>query len=238
MAGIRQPDQANGLLASLSEPDFDVVAPHLERISVDWSFPLSRAGRPIEHVYFPESGVASVTIDCAPHKMEVGIIGREGFVGLAVALGGVSYPYDVFVQMPGTFFRAATADIQDAMCAAPALTAAMLKYVQSFLVQASTTAAANGSYSVEDRLARWLLMAHDRADGDEILLTHEFLSYMLGVRRPGVTVATHVLEGEGMIRARRGQITILDRTKLKGRARGSYGAAEAEYARLLGPFQA
>lgn len=98
----------------------------------------------------------------------------------------------------------------------------------------SSTAQCNADYTVEERLARWLLMCHDRADGDEIAITHDHMALMLSVRRPGVTVATHMLEGEGIIRARRGLITIIDREKLKGRANGSYGMAEAEYERLIG----
>jgi CRP-like cAMP-binding protein len=104
-------------------------------------------------------------------------------------------------------------------------------------VQTSGTAFANAEHTVEARLARWLLMCHDRLDGDDIPITHEFLSMMLGVRRAGVTTATHVLEGNGLIRAKRGVITILDREKLEGLADNAYGLPEAEYARLMAEGQ-
>jgi hypothetical protein len=116
----------------------------------------------------------------------------------------------------------------------PSLMTLMLRYVQVMLVQTEQTALANGRLSIEKRLARWILMCHDRMDGDELNFTHELLSVMLGVRRPGVTVATHVLEGCKMIKATRGRLTVLSREKLEEAAGGSYGLPEAEYERLIG----
>ena len=110
-----------------------------------------------------------------------------------------------------------------------------MRYTHVFMMQAAGTAYANAHFTVEQRLARWLLMMHDRADGDDLEITHEFLAMMLCVRRPGVTVATHVLEGNGLIRAKRGRITVLDRAKLIELAADSYGLAEAEYDRLFAP---
>ncbi len=109
----------------------------------------------------------------------------------------------------------------------------MLRYAHLFQLQTAQTALSNGSYSLEERLARWMLMCHDRMDGDEFPITHEFLAFMLGVRRPGVTTTVHILEGAGMIKARRSRIQILDRAKLEEAAGESYGAAEAEYRRLI-----
>jgi CRP-like cAMP-binding protein len=114
--------------------------------------------------------------------------------------------------------------------------ALLLRYAHVFMVQVAATALADGRYSIEQRLARWLLMCHDR-NGDDLALTHEFLALMLGVRRPGVTESLHILEGERMIKAQRGLITILDRQKLEARAGDSYGTPEAEYERLIGPFR-
>ena len=177
--------------------------------------------------------MASVTTSAGVHHMEVGVIGREGLVGVPVVLGAGSCPHDVFVQMPGSFSRIASREFRNALDASPTLRARCLLFVQSYLVQTSFTAMANARFSVEHRLARWILMCHDRGNDDEIHVTHDFLAMMLGCRRPGVTVATHLLEGERMIRARRGRITVLDREKLVALAGDSYGRPEAEYERLL-----
>lgn len=110
----------------------------------------------------------------------------------------------------------------------------LLRHLYIFQVQMSFTALANGRYRLQERLARWLLMAHDRVDGDHVALTHEFLALMLGVRRPGVTAALNMFEGERFIRVHRGGLTILDRSKLEEAANGSYGMPEAEYGRVFG----
>jgi CRP-like cAMP-binding protein len=115
-----------------------------------------------------------------------------------------------------------------------ALRSLLLAYVQALLAQTTSTVLANGHAKLEERLARWLLMVHDRTDGMTITLTHEFLAVMLGVRRAGVTVALHLLEGKGLIRSTRRQIVILNRRGLIEEAHGSYGAAEEEYRRLIG----
>jgi CRP-like cAMP-binding protein len=119
------------------------------------------------------------------------------------------------------------------MQASPRLREVLLRFVQSFLIQATHTAISNGSARLEERLARWLLMAHDRIESDDLPLVHEFLALMLGVRRPGVTIGIHSLEGAGLIEARRGVIKILDRKGLEDAANASYGVPEAEYRRLM-----
>ena len=158
--------------------------------------------------------------------------------------GGTSPLFAVEVGAAGTRRRSATGWPGSARSPSrirgardPALRALLLRYAVAFNTQVAQTAACNGRHPVEQRLARWMLMAHDRSEGDEFPMPHEFLALMLGVRRPGVTVATHILEGEGMIRAKRGMITILNREKLRARADGSYGLAEAEYERLIAPVQ-
>jgi CRP-like cAMP-binding protein len=112
----------------------------------------------------------------------------------------------------------------------------LLRYVQTLLIQTAQSAVANARYQIEARLARWLLMCHDRVEGDEIALTHEFMAMMIGAQRSGVTVALHILEGAAMIRSKRGRVIILDREKLEDLAGDSYGPAEAEYRRLIAPF--
>jgi CRP-like cAMP-binding protein len=120
------------------------------------------------------------------------------------------------------------------MEASPSLKALLLRWVQVLMIQTAQSALANGRYTIQERLARWLLMCHDRLDGDDLPLTHEFLSLMLGVRRSGVTEALHVLEGVKIVRTSRGRIHILDREKLEEIAGDCYGLSEAEYAKLIG----
>jgi hypothetical protein len=141
------------------------------------------------------------------------------------------------VQVDGEGFRIAADRLRALMRLNSRLHDVLLRYVQVVLIQAEQTALANGRFSIERRLARWILMCHDRIEGDELNFTHELLSIMLGVRRPGVTVATHVLEGAKMIKATRGRLTVLSREKLEEAAGGSYGIPEAEYERLIGPFR-
>jgi CRP-like cAMP-binding protein len=155
----------------------------------------------------------------------------------ALVLGADRTPHETNVQIEGTWLRVEAATFQAAMARSPALTNLLMRYVQTFLLTVSQTAVANGSFTIEERLARWLLLAHDRIDGDDLPLTHEFLSLMLGVRRSGVTTALHVLQGARMIRAKRGVITVLDRAKLEVAAGSTYGIPECEYERLIGPFR-
>lgn len=237
MLEIHHETVRNRLLRTLSEDDFNLLTPHLSRDCLDLGHTLGRPGRPIECVYFPESGLASITSSTNPSKIEIGLVGREGLVGIPLLLGAVSSPNDTFIQMAGSFLKIEAPAFLDLLDRSPPTKALFLRFVHVFMIQLSQTVAANASLAVEGRLARWLLLCHDRADGDDLNLTHEFLAMMLGVRRPGVTVATHVLEGNGIIRARRGRITVLSREKLEELADDAYGSAEAEYVRLIGPLR-
>ncbi|HUL10500.1 MAG TPA: Crp/Fnr family transcriptional regulator [Candidatus Acidoferrum sp.] len=148
-------------------------------------------------------------------------------------MGSDRTPHDTFMQVAGDGQRISSARLRSAMERSPALHRSFLRYGHAFMVQTAQTALANGRSRIEERLARWLLMAHDRLDADEVPLTHEFLSVMLGVRRPGVTVALDLLEKDGLIRAKRGAVDILNRTGLRKISNGAYGAAEAEFQRLF-----
>jgi CRP-like cAMP-binding protein len=224
----------NRLLASLSPEDFASLQPHLTPVSVDTRQVLIEPNTPIAHIYFPEAGMSSVTNNSSGGKIEVGVVGREGLVGLPIVLGIDHTPYEFFMQIPGHGWRIAVQDLEQAMARSRSLHRHLLRYAQASHVQVSETAFANANSDVEARLARWLLMCHDRVEGDDIPLTHEFIAMMLGVRRPGVTVALHVLEGMQVIRAKRGLITVLDREKLEALADDAYGLSEAEYTRLMG----
>ncbi|WP_246704414.1 Crp/Fnr family transcriptional regulator [Rhizobium sp. P32RR-XVIII] len=225
----------NALLKSMDAKDLALLAPHLEHVTLDIPYEIEKAHEPADYVVFLESGLASIVARLSGGRdIEVGIAGREGMTGAAIVLGGEQSPNMTFMQVSGSGFRISSAKLQEAIDASSTLRARLLAYIQAFMAQMSSTVLANGHSKLEERLARWLLMVHDRMDGNTISLTHEFLSIMLGVRRPGVTVAVHILEGKGYIRANRGQITILNRKGLIEEANGSYGAAEEEYLRLIG----
>jgi CRP-like cAMP-binding protein len=225
----------NRLLARLSEKDFDAVRPHLEALELPVRFDMEKPSRPIEHVYFPETGMASVVaIQANDKRVEVGLIGCEGMSGLAILLGNHQSPNSTYIQVAGRGHRMSVDALRSVTAKNASVQTTMLKYVQVFLIQTSHTAICNARSHLDQRLARWILMAHDRAQDDTMALTHEFLSLMLGVRRAGVTQAVSALTKQSLIKSARGEITVLDREGLKISAGEAYGVPEREYRRLLG----
>lgn len=225
----------NTLLAGFSEAQLGHLAPEMEPVELPVKAVLQGPDAPLEHVYFPGTGIGSViAIGTDGQRIEAGLFGRDGMSGLPVVWDDDRSPHEVVMQVPGTGHRLAADALREAMAAEPAIRARFLRYGQAFAVQVTLTALANARHTLPGRLARWLLMCHDRINGDAMELTHEFLSVMLGVRRSGVTVAIHELEGRGYITATRGRLRILDRGGLEALAHGIYGVPEAEYARLLG----
>src|SRR3954467_6963659 len=235
MALPAQASVRNRLLAALSPADFSLLEPQLEPIPLPVRTCLAEPNRPIGHVYFLEQGIASVVASTPlGRRIEVGIIGREGLTAPCVLLGVGRSPHECFVQTPGAGLRILADDLRRALAASAALHQHLLRFVQAFMIQMGQTALANACHVVEQRLARSLLMCRDRVDGDGLAPTQEFLSLRLGVRRAGVTVALQALEERGLIATQRGQVTVLNRARLAAVAGGSYGAAEAEYERLIG----
>jgi CRP-like cAMP-binding protein len=222
----------NRLLKLLSPAALDALGP-LERITL----PMRKriGGTELsDEVYFMEDGVASVVADIdSKMAVELGIIGNEGLIGLNLIYGDDADPFIVMMQVDGAALQADAKRVKTAIDTVDEVRSVFLRYARAFSIQVATTALANGRSKLDERLARWLLMVSDRV-GTTFPITHEFISIMLGVRRPGVTLAIQILEGKGAIRATRGAVTILDRNGLVGLANGSYGFAEAHYARLLG----
>ena len=234
MAPIQQSDVQNRLLKVMAHEDFARLQPHLEFVELPSGQPLIKPNARIKTFHFMESGVTSITAESANGRVEIGIVGREGVVGATpMLLGSDRVPYDHFVQMPGSAYQISAEVVVAAVEDSPALRKLLLRYILTEMIQVRQTAFINATFEIEARLARWLLMCHDRGDGDELLLKHEFLSMMLGVRRSGVTLAMQHLEGAGRIRARRGRVTVINRELLEDMADGSYGVPEAEYARLI-----
>ncbi len=221
----------NGLLRTLPEKDAALVRSRAELVTLDQDQTLFESKKPIPNVYFFESGLSSEVV-FATKSIEVGCIGHEGCSGVPVLLGVDSSPHKAFMQAGGTALRIASADLTELIDTNRAIRELLLRYAHVFMIQIAATALADGRYDIEQRLARWLLMCQDRL-GDELPLTHDFLSVMLGVRRPSVTDALHKLEGNRAIRAERALITVRDRAALEEKAGDSYGIPEAEYRRLI-----
>ena len=234
MSQLQQTAARNHLLAALTADDFDLLQARLEKVPLNFRDMILEAMAPIQHVYFPERGIASILANTPEGRIEVGMIGREGMVGVPVVLGIDRSPHGFLIQAAGEAQRITAKDLRAVIAQSPSLNAGLLRYVHAMMVQTAQTAYANASFNIEARLARWILMTHDRLESDDLPLTHDFLSMMLGVRRPGVTVAVQTLEGSGLIRASRGRITVLDRAKLEEVADEAYGVSEGEYASILG----
>jgi CRP-like cAMP-binding protein len=212
----------NRILSCLSASDMALLQSDLEPVALPLREVLEVPNKPIKHSYFIEYGLASIVAANKHKRLEVGLIGCEGVTGLPIVLGNDRSPNETFMQVPGKGIRIAADNLREAISQSRSLERALLAFAYSFMNQTANTALSNGTATLEERLARWLLMANDRLRGDEIPLTHEFLSLMLGVRRAGVTVALHYLERRALIRLSRKQIIITDRKGLEAAANGSY----------------
>jgi CRP-like cAMP-binding protein len=214
---------SNRILSRLSRQEFALLEPHLEAVDLPVRKTLEARRKRIDQVYFIESGFASVVANGTNKpSIEVGIIGREGMTGLAIVMGQDRAQHDTYIQVAGHGLRISAAKLREADERSMILHRAMLRYAHAFLLQTTTTALANGRSKIEERAARWLLMADDRIDGDDLPLTHEFLGLMLGTHRPGVTIALQALEKAGLITTRRSHITIIDRKGLEKSSNGTY----------------
>ncbi|MCE4226980.1 Crp/Fnr family transcriptional regulator [Methylobacterium sp. C25] len=224
----------NGLLRALAEGDFGLLQPHMQSVLLSVGNVLIAAGTPITQVYFVEQGIVSCIVQASDdERIEIGLVGREGLVGTPILLDADRASNEARVQAAGWAWSLRADTLRDAMRQSARLQSTLLRYVQTFSTQVACTALANGRYKLDQRLARWLLMCHDRVMGDELPTTHRFLSVMLGVNRPGLTSAIANLERAGIIASKRGSITIRDHGALLAMAGGSYGPPEAEYQSLI-----
>lgn len=212
-----------------------MLQPNLELVNLKLRQRLEAPHQAIPYVVFPENGVISVVARGSGNDhIEVGLIGREGMTGLAVIMGTDRSPNDTYVQIKGNGWRIAADALIRGMQKSSSMVRSFQLFVHVFLTQASHTALANGRATIEERLSRWLLMAHDRVEDAKLPLTHEFLATMLGVRRAGVTTAVGALVAQGFIASGRGTITILDYQGLLKKTNGYFGAPEREHRRVFG----
>ncbi|MDT5158027.1 MAG: hypothetical protein QOC99_323 [Acidobacteriota bacterium] len=226
------PPIQNQLLAALPAKEYKRLLPHLESVRLPFMDILYESRDVIEHVYFPNDGLISLLVvmeDETPR--EIGLIGNEGMLGIAVALGVKTTPTRALIQMPGSAMRMKARALRDELKGGGALQKVLQAYAHALFTQVSQSAACISSHEVNQRLSRWMVMTHDRAPGDKFEMKHEFMAMMLGVTRSVVTRAAGRLQQEKMIRYTRGQVTILDRRRLEATACECYGAVKAEYAR-------
>lgn len=226
----------NRILSALPAADLDRLRPLLQYVELAQGEIMHRPEEPITHVYFPHSGTISITAVMEDGgEAEVGVIGREGMMGLPIVLGTDSSPLKAVIQVPGGALRMRAREFKDEVGRCGEMYRLLLKYAQAFFIQTAITAACNRLHPLEGRLAKWLLTNKDRAQSDTLPLTQEFLGVMLGVRRAGVSEAVGSLESAGHITHARGQIRIADEGGLERAACECYRVVRKEYDRLLGP---
>jgi CRP-like cAMP-binding protein len=226
----------NRLLAALPPEEYARLLPHLTVIGLQTRAMLHPANEPFDSVYFPLTAVASVTTLMADGAMvEVGTIGHEGMTGLPAFFGAEASPLPTFIQVPGEVAQLPLAAFQEAVAPGTALHTLLLRYAQAYYVMAAQSAGCNRLHPVVERCARWLLLTHDRVGLDTFALSHEFLGYMLGVRRASVTIAMGTLQGAGLITNHRGILTIRDRPGLEAASCECYAAIHKAFAALPGP---
>ena len=205
---------ANRMLASIPAAELARLQPMLEEMDLPINSVLLAADGKAKAVYFPTTAIASIVAHPGKSMIEAATVGREGFVGLPVFLGGISSTTTI-IQIAGNGYRVRASEFVAALRECPQLTALLNRYSIGMMDEASLTAGCNRTHPLEERCAKWLLLIHDRTDGASFELTHKFLAVMLGVRRAGVTVAAGTLQSAGIIRYSRGKVTVLDRDALE-----------------------
>nr|UXE45532.1 hypothetical protein Hi04_10k_c4997_00016 [uncultured bacterium] len=226
----------NCILTSLPSTDVELFRSHLSHVTLVSGQVLYEPNSPITDVFFVDRGVVSLTANTNDDShVEVGLTGREGFVGTQLILNPAPYAvHRALTQVPGTAYRMSSAAFRSAIDRSAALRDRCLRYVETLMIQASQVAACNARHNLPERLARWLLMVRDRIGTDNLPMTQEFLSVMLGVRRPGVSVAASTLQAGGLIRVMRGHVLVLDHEGLTTAACECYQIIQESRLRVLG----
>jgi CRP-like cAMP-binding protein len=235
---ISQDVQQNRLLASLPTEVYQRLHAHLEPLELEYKFTLYEANQPIHFVYFLDTGVASLVSTMKNGQAaEVGTIGNEGVVGLPIVFGDATTLTSVYMQVRGFGLKIKATSFREAIRESEPLRRSMLHYAHAFFNQVAQTAACNLFHPLEQRCCRWLLSTRDRMRSNQFPLTQEFLAMMLGVQRTGVTLAAANLQRAGLIEYTRGNIKILDSTRLEQHSCECYDVTKRDFDRLLGIFE-
>jgi CRP-like cAMP-binding protein len=231
--GMTSTQYENRILAGLTRSELALLQRHLSPLDMPIRMVLQAAGEPSEYAYFPETGIASMVSALRDGTtVEVGLIGREGVVGLPGVMGGESLPFECFIQVPGKGYRMKSKRLKELFEDSKTLRKRLLCAAQAQLVQMGQIAVCNRIHNIEERLARWLLSCHDRISSDDLILTHEFMATMLGTPRSTVSLAASTLQRAGFIEYSRGHIYIKDRKALERTACECYGIIRKETERL------
>src|SRR2546423_2620116 len=233
MLGSHNPEQ-NHLLAALSPAARDRLYPHLRLVPMPLAEVLYESGDVLRHVYFPTDSIVSLLYVLADGaSAEISVVGNEGLIGIALFMGGETTPNRAIVQSAGHAYRLIGQHLKDEFHRNGELQLLLLRYTQALITQMAQTAVCNRHHSVDQQLCRWLLLSLDRLSVNEIVMTHELIANMLGVRREGVTDAAGKLQKLGVIRYRRGRITVLNRAELERLCCECYAVVKKESDRLL-----
>lgn len=205
----------NVLLNHLPEQEFSLLKPHLELVQLQQRARLQGPDQPIEYGYFINHGLGSILVSTDSRTVEVGVLGREGFVGVELGMGFTHTPHTLIVQVPGNAFRIDAGTLRRLLPSLPDLRLQLSRFSHLQGLQVAQLAACNRLHELEQRLARWLLMSNDRTGVSSLPFTHDLLAAMLGTARPSVTLAAGILQREGAISYERGVINIVDRQRLE-----------------------
>jgi CRP-like cAMP-binding protein len=239
MGVVKHTDDAllNHLIAALPEDEFIRLKPNLEPVSLSLGEVIYESGEQLDYIYFPTTAIISLLyIMENGSTAEIGMAGNDGLVGIALYMGGSTTPSRAVVQSAGNAFRMPSKALKDEFSRGGVFQKILLRYTQSLMTQISQTAVCNRLHSVEQQLCRWLLINHDLLQTNKLIMTHDLIANMLGVRREGVSIAAGHLQKEGLIKYVRGTITMLDRDALERAACECYRVVKDEYDRLLGKY--
>ena len=239
MSVVKHTDDAlmNHLIAALPTEEFIRIKPSLEPVSLSLGEVIYESGEQLEYIYFPTTAIISLLyIMENGSTAEIGMAGNDGLVGIALYMGGSTTPSRAVVQSAGNAVRMRSLALKNEFSLGGVFQKILLRYTQSLMTQISQTAVCNRLHSVEQQLCRWLLINHDLLQSNKLIMTHDLIANMLGVRREGVSIAAGHLQQQGLIRYVRGTITMLDRDALERSACECYRVVKDEYDRLLGKF--
>lgn len=230
-----RPSRGNHVLSLLSDQTYNTLLPHLEPVQVSTKQMIHERGDPFVAVYFPTTSMISAILPLMDGAaVEVGTVGNEGLSAVEM-IAGADSPHNTFIcQIPGEALRMSVNDFRNAIEKLPELRKLAFAYLHCYMAQMAQSAACNSQHSVEARFARWMLITHDRVEGDEFKLTQEFMAQMLGVHRPSVSLIANQFQLAGLIRYGRGQISILNREGIEDVCCECYGQVRDRFERLMG----
>jgi CRP-like cAMP-binding protein len=230
----KDPVKGNRLLAALPEEIYDALQPHLEPVAMPLGFSVYEPGGAQDYIYFPTTSIVSLLYELeAGSSVAIAVTGNEGMVGIAPFMGGESTPSRAVVQSAGKGYRLDAEVLKKEFEHGGPLQHLLLRFTQALITQTTQTAVCNRHHSLDQQLCRWLLLSLDRSSSNDLVMTHELIAKMLGVRREGVTEAAGKLQAQGLIEYSRGKITVLDRKGLEACVCECYAVVKKEYDRLL-----